>query len=276
MRFSVDHDLHIHSYLSLCSTHGHQTPQKILDYAVKNGLSTICLTDHYWDERVPGAKFGGPFLSEFAIWYAMQNTARTDLALPLPQAENVRFLYGCETEMDINFRIGISREEVERRDFIIVPTTHLHMKDFTIPAQERTNENCAYLWVKRFEKLLDSGLPFHKVGVAHLTCSLFTPEKTPENVVECLSLISNDDMYRLFKRTAACGMGVELNFEPKRFVPYRDEVLRPYRIAAECGCKFYLGSDAHVPSNLDEAKEDFETMVDWLALDEDQKFKIQA
>lgn len=276
MRFQIDHDMHIHSYLSLCSSSGRQVPDLILDYGVKNGLSTLVLTDHYWDERIPGASFRGEYKSSSAIWYSIQNTNRTDLALPLPQAEGVRFLYGCETEMDKHFTIAISREEAERRAFIIVPTTHLHMKNFTVDEADRTNEMCAKLWVTRFEKLLDSGLPFHKVGVAHLTCPLFAPEKTAENAVECLSLIKSEDMYRLFDKTAKCGMGVELNFNAKKAeeIGAVDEVLRPYRIAAECGCKFYLGSDAHIPAELDKAKENFERMVALLALDEDQKFKI--
>ena len=275
MRYQIDHDLHIHSYLSLCSSSGRQTPRKILDYAKANGLSTIVLTDHYWDEKVPGVTFHGPYCSA-RIWYSIQNTARTDLALPLPQAEGVRFLYGCETEMDMNGRIGISAEETKRRDFIIVPTTHLHMKDLSIAAEDRTVEKCAKAWVTRFDALLDSGLPFHKVGIAHLTCPLFAPKKTAENAVECLSLIKSEDMYRLFTKTAKCGMGVELNFNAKKAeeIGAVDEVLRPYRIAAECGCKFYLGSDAHIPAELDAAHENFERMVTLLDLDEEQKFKI--
>ena len=276
MRFQIDHDMHIHSYLSLCSKSGRQVPERILEYGIQNGLSTLVLTDHYWDERVPGASFLGEYKSGSAIWYAIQNTNRTDLALPLPQAQGVRFLYGCETEMDKHFTIAISREEVERRAFIIVPTTHLHMKNFTVDEADRTNENCAKLWVTRFEKLLDSGLPFHKVDVAHLTCPLFAPEKTVENAAECLSLISDDDMYRLFRETAKCGMGVELNFNVQKAEEsgVLDEVLRPYKIAIECGCKFYLGSDAHAPADLDKAMPNFERMVELLALDEDQKFKI--
>lgn len=276
MRFCIDHDLHIHSYLSLCSPSGRQTPDTILNYGVQNGLDTLVLTDHYWDERVPGAPFHGIDTPNSAVWYSIQNTKRTDLALPLPQADGVRFLYGCETDMDKNFTIGISKEEAERRAFIIVPTTHLHMRNFTVAEADRTTEICANLWVKRFQALLASGLPFRKVGVAHLTCQLLAPEKTTENTVECLSLIASDDMYRLFKETASCGMGVELNFNPTSFekIGALDELLRPYRIAAECGCKFYLGSDAHSPAELERAVANFERIISLLDLTEDQKFRI--
>ena len=53
-----------------------------------------------------------------------------------------------------------------------------------------------------------------------------------------------------------------------------DVVLRPYRIAKDCGCKFYCGSDAHHPKNLDCAKARFERAIDMLELTEKDKFII--
>lgn len=55
MRYAYDHDFHIHSALSLCSRDPEQSPERILKYAQDNRLKTVCLTDHFWDERVPGA-----------------------------------------------------------------------------------------------------------------------------------------------------------------------------------------------------------------------------
>lgn len=48
--------------------------------------------------------------------------------------------------------------------------------------------------------------------------------------------------------------------------------MRPYRIAKDCGCKFYLGSDAHHPDELEIAKKQFERMIDLLKLEESDKF----
>jgi len=62
MKYIVDNDLHIHSYLSSCSDDPEQTPEAILSHAKKYGLKTICLTDHFWDSAVPGA----------SEWYAPQ------------------------------------------------------------------------------------------------------------------------------------------------------------------------------------------------------------
>ena len=53
MRYVYDHDLHIHSRISLCSGDPEETNERILQYARDNRLSTICLTDHFWDETIP-------------------------------------------------------------------------------------------------------------------------------------------------------------------------------------------------------------------------------
>ena len=63
MKYIIDHDYHIHSHLSLCSKDPEQTNENILKYAKSRGLSSIVLTDHYWDSAVPGA----------SNWYAQQN-----------------------------------------------------------------------------------------------------------------------------------------------------------------------------------------------------------
>ena len=52
MKFSMDHDLHIHSQLSLCSNDQCRQRRSILEYAKRNNLKSICLTDHFWDERI--------------------------------------------------------------------------------------------------------------------------------------------------------------------------------------------------------------------------------
>ena len=120
--FQMKHDFHIHSQLSSCSRDPEQTTARILQYAEENGFTDICLTDHYWDEDIPGA----------SKWYMPQNTPHLMEAWPLPQSDRVRFHFGCETEMDKYGTIGLSERKMELFDFIIIPTTHLHMADFTI------------------------------------------------------------------------------------------------------------------------------------------------
>ena len=80
-------------------------------------------------------------------------------------------------------------------------------------------------------------------------------------------------MKRLFAKAAKLGLGVELNVGAWELEEDAlPETLRPYRIAAECGCKFYLGSDAHAPDELTVANP--ARVVELLGLEEEQKFKI--
>ncbi len=264
MRYVFDHDLHIHSWISDCSRDPNQTPEAILQYAVDNGLKKICLTDHYWDERIPGA----------SSWYQMQNTAWIDRAKPLPQTEGILFLFGAETDMSADGTIGVDRETAKNLDFIIVPTTHLHMNGFTCRGDEDAAERSA-LYISRFDALLKADLPFEKVGIAHLTCSLMYPN---QNYYEVLDRVSDAEFRRLFTRSAELGLGIELNFAAihKDGTPYSWEkessVLRPYALAKECGCKFYFGSDAHHPAELSSEKQNAETIIDLLSLKESDKF----
>ena len=146
MRFVYDHDLHIHSQLSLCSGDPAQNPARILQYAKDNNLKKIVLTDHYWDERIPGA----------SGWYQKQNTEWTSQWGPLPQEDGIQFLFGAETDMAADGTIGVDRKTMERLDFVIVPTTHLHMGGFTCRGDEDEIER-GRLWVSRYEHLLRLG-----------------------------------------------------------------------------------------------------------------------
>ena len=74
MKFQIDHDLHIHSRLSFCSDDPEQTPEAILRYGEANGMTSLALTDHYWDRAIHGA--GG--------WYRPQDFEHIAEAKPLP------------------------------------------------------------------------------------------------------------------------------------------------------------------------------------------------
>lgn len=264
MKFKIDHDYHIHSYLSKCSSDPLQTTENILKYAEKNGYFDICLTDHFWDEEVKGA-----YYSDF---YDGQNFEHLTSALPLPQSKTVKFFFGCETEIDKNMTLGISKERFHKLDFVIIPTTHLNITSFTIDEADDSLERRAFLYVKRLNKLLDMDLPFEKIGIAHLTCDLMA-NKSPDDHIRVLESISDATFKELFEKLAYKNAGFELNFP---IFSYKKEdlekILRPYRIAKKCGCKFYLGSDAHVTRDFDTAYAKFEAMVDALELTEYDKF----
>ena len=259
MKYVIDHDLHIHSQLSLCSGHPEQTAENILKYAEKMGFRHICLTDHFWDENVPGA----------SNWYKEQNFAHVSKSLPLPKTDGITFDFGCETDFNKLMILGVSREVMDRFAFIIVPTSHLHMPGFTIEPELTAVKERAKYYMARNHALLDKDLPFEKMGLAHFTCDLMD-RGCDGSRDEMLEAISDAEFAEFFERVACVGMGVELNTPVSDC--YSEIALRPYRIAKKCGCKFYFGSDAHSPEGLVSSRADFAVMAEALDLSEDDKF----
>jgi histidinol phosphatase-like PHP family hydrolase len=131
----------------------------------------------------------------------------------------------------------------------------------------------AQVWKKRLEAVLNMPLPFHKIGIAHLTCRLIAP--TRELYLQTLDLLEEEELHRLFAKAAALGVGIELNGVDMKFSDEETEtVLRPYRIAKACGCKFYFGTDAHHPAGLDSARPYFERAIDLLGLKVEDQFVL--
>ena len=268
MKFQIDHDLHIHSKISDCSNDPLQTNERILQYAMANGFKTICLTDHFWDSKVEGA----------SRWYAPQNYDHIKKALPLPQADGIKFLFGCETELSKDLTLAIDKATFKKFDFVIIPTTHFHMSGLTIDPEIRSPEARAKIWVERLRGVLNMDLPFHKIGIAHLTCPLITQKAqgfTDEDYINTLNSIPQKDLDELFIKAAKLGVGIELNFGDVIFdESAEDAIFRIYKTAKECGCKFYLGSDAHHPDRLEKVIPYFQKAIDVLELTEVDKFII--
>ena len=81
-------------------------------------------------------------------------------------------------------------------------------------------------------------------------------------------------MRRLFTKAAALGVGIEINAGDIGYIGDEVEYFKMYKIAKECGCKFYLGSDAHHPYELDLDITLFQRAIDYLGLEESDKFRI--
>ncbi len=261
MKYIADHDFHIHSTVSPCCHDENQTPENILKYGKENGFKKICLTNHLWDEKVNSP----------ARWHEKQRFSCLTQALPLPQGENVEFLFGAEADMDYEYTVGVSEERYNELDFIVIPTTHLHLAGHTVKEKIQTPEEAAEHWVKRLEELLKKDLPWYKTGIAHLTCGHIFKGRTPEVV----KLLDNNVLYNLFQKCSEKGVGIELNMKTLALSQEeKDILLRPYFIAKDCGCKFYLGSDSHKTEALKNAKENFEDIITKLDLKETDKFII--
>ncbi len=261
-KFIVDHDLHMHSQISNCSKDPEQTTENLLKYAEKNGLNTICLTDHYYDPNA-GSDF---------VWHHTQTFENVTKSLPLPQKEGIKFMFGCETDLDMNYVFGVTEDKLDKFEFILASTTHMHINGYTVRGDESPAER-AILWIKRLEHVLNMDLPFYKIGISHLT----TTKICPSDPIKAFSLIPDSEYHRIFALAQKRGVGIELNFDSLNMKEEeKDILLKPYRIAKQNGCKFYLGSDSHHPQHFVNAKKNFENIVEILELTEEDKFKIKA
>ena len=182
MKYIIDNDLHIHTHLSTCANDEAQTPENILKILKAKGYKTVCITDHYWDSEVPCN-------TRYNWWYEEQNFDHIAKSLPLPEDDEVRVLFGCETDLDSAGNVGVPKSRYNDFDFIIISTTHFHHmagEDW----ENCSNKDFATHWTNRFDAVLNMDLPFCKVGIAHLACCLINT-KSREDYLEVISLISD-------------------------------------------------------------------------------------
>ena len=260
MRYQIDHDIHIHSQISPCSRDANQTKEAIFAYGMTLGLKLLCVADHFWDFGVDYEGYPG--------WTDVGNEKWKSI-LPLPQHEKCKFLFGAEVDMNAAEVVGVKKETIDEMDFCIISVGHLWLRSFTIPsdAPELDAQTKKDIYKRRLLLLLNrDDFDFTKIGLGHFTIGFGK---------DCLALFSDDEYREIFSLVAKKGAGVELNFN----VPEGDETalyetLRPYKIAKEVGCKFYLGGDAHHPSDFAKSKVKFEKMIDALGLTEDDKWEF--
>jgi histidinol phosphatase-like PHP family hydrolase len=189
----------------------------------------------------------------------------------LPEGKHCFLLHGAEVDMDMNDNLSASIAEIEAMDFAVIAFSHLHLKNYCVPKDfPEDAETHKKRFLERVHHLLSLDLPFHKTGLAHFTCELLCTAEP----YRCLDLISDAELIDIFTKVRDRGMGVELNFVPDRYKPDDlREVLRPYFIAKNLGCKFYFASDAHHPEGFcGVVKRKMEPIIDLLDLTEEDKF----
>jgi histidinol phosphatase-like PHP family hydrolase len=242
MPLLIDHDVHVHTVLSSCCKDPLQTAANVVSRAAETGLRTIGFADHVWDSRIPGA----------SRWYEPQtldHILRIREEIPA-DTKGVRVLVGCETEYCGGGKAGLSRESAERLDFVLIPTSHFHMKGFTVPESLGGPKEVAALLCERFGEVLDLGLA---TGIAHP----FVPLGFRDRVDDILPLIPDSQFLDLFGRAADLGVAIEASvvmfpsIDHGETAGWHDEaLLRVLTLAKRAGCRFFFASDAHNLSEI--------------------------
>lgn len=264
MRYQLDHDIHIHSYISPCADHDpRQTAEAILGYGMTNGFHLLCVTDHLWDKNGPG---------KCQLWRDQGlDFDKAKEILPLPQADTCRFLFGIEADMDLDGNLALTEKDYDTFDFIILSPSHMHIFRPEIQKGESLIEAHKRCYLARIRQILAKDLPFHKCGLSHFTTELACVSD-PNGLFDA---ITDAEYEEIFGMVAERGMGVELNLDPKYLTA--DEVsfeqhMRPYRIAKKMGCTFYLGGDSHTPDTFATRVPMFRRAAESLGLTEEDKF----
>jgi histidinol phosphatase-like PHP family hydrolase len=216
-----------------------------------NNYRLVGVSDHLWPD------------TRSIIWPALQE---------LPAADCCKMLAGAEVDMDMNGELLLRPDELNNVDYFILALTHLHLLGcVTDPAKAPLSlQDTADYLKERLNKAFAMDLPFERIGLAHFTT---IPVPKGHTIGECLALFSDEEFKSIFSTVAKLGMGVELNFYPHIYDEATlEQVLRPYRIAKQMGCKFYLGGDAHHPETFCHNRRKFEQIVDLLELTEDHKW----
>ncbi len=228
----IEHDLHIHTNLSMCANET-ATVENYINAAKHYNLKKIAFTNHYWDDAIDGANG----------FYMPQNFNHLELIKPdIKKVKDcgIEILFGCEGEYvpQIN-GISITEKTAEKFDFIIIPNSHTHMTMGNAPDKKYH----ADFMVKAYEDIITCSMSKYINAIAH-----------PFNAVCCnyanelFSLISDDTFKRLFDLTAQKNIAIEINMGCIK--KYSNNFanapqLRMFTIAKEAGCKFYFGSDSH-------------------------------
>ncbi len=233
-----NYDIHIHTNLSSCAAKD-ATLDSYLDYAVKNNLECIGISNHMWDSAVPGA----------SRWYSVQNFEHISLLreeIHQKSGDCPKILFGCETEFTHDGVMAISEEVAGQMDYILAPHSHTHM-DFVMPkAVYDTDEKHAAFLVRSFLALVSHPMARYITSVAHP----FSPGTNYAKYNGILSHVTDEQFRECCLAAKEANVFLELNNSV--IIPFLDqdgnfhgEISRFFSVAGECGCKLTWGSDSH-------------------------------
>ncbi len=238
----IQHDIHVHTNLSSCSSDPEQTPENILKKAAELGIRTVGFADHLWCRNIPGA----------SDWYKPQDELHVlKIREQMPaDCHGVKTLVGCESEFT-GTACGIDRQHAALFDFVLIPCSHFHMLDFVRPKEITSAEGLAKLLLEHWSAVLDldvaTGIahPFHVIG----------GDAIMDNI--CRHLRRSEQLRYCLDKSAAKQVSIEINasYFPQLFgraeAGFHDEsIFVLLEQTRRSGCLFHFASDAHELKNF--------------------------
>jgi len=234
---TLNHDLHVHTYLSACCQEKErQRPQSILALAAHMGVRTIGFADHVW---------ANPDLAPSG-WYRPQDGGQiTRLRADLEGlSTGTRVLVGCEAETVAPGKFGIVREFAEGLDFVLLACSHFHMRDFVAQPASPAPRDVADHVLAFFRSGVSSGLA---TAIAHP----LIPLGYVEAFDDAIASMSDGELADAFGLARDHGVAIEITtaFLPSGTHPLFsiETPIRFLTIARQVDCMFTLATDAHGP-----------------------------
>lgn len=235
-------DLHVHTNRSACAPRTTEVAS-YLPCCASEGIRVMGITNHVYADDI---------LHDWGCTERDHVTYLTSLRSELKAAEaasGIRFLLGCEIE---NFAsVGhpnLLPEESLDFDYVLVAASHvLNQRHMYVGYDIETPDGLRALTVERFLSACDLSYP-----VPMAICHPLYPIGCPFQA-EVLDGISDGCLNECFSKAAERHIGIEAHACLYRTgTPLNDEglserYLRLLEAAKSCGCKFYMGSDAHTP-----------------------------
>ena len=165
--------------------------------------------------------------------------------------DGVKFYFGCETEYIGNGTVGLHKDNSTLFDFVLVPPHHFHIPMVRDP-QITELDKLVSLFISRFMEVC--AIPF-AFGIAHP----FVPLGLAGREAEVLKALPEKLLIECFTAARESDKSIEINsacinsLYQKGALEYYENILR---IAADCNCKFHLGSDAHTMSDFSQELHD--------------------
>lgn len=281
-------DVHTHNFFSTCSRDRTGTAARYIEKAAELGLETLGFSNHVWDERAPF-----PVEDGRRDWYYRQSLAFSmQIKTQIPDdTRGVRVLIGAETEYcGMYDALGMTPEGAAELDYLLVPHSHTHMRDFVMPQfpdLAEARRRAAALLAKSFpaetaQKLADR--------LSYDELEPFMPEKRSDHaavlrefLINSFGSLMENESFR--KISGMIPVSVAHPFQPVNDGELSKEIMdgitdetlcgllskaaklgvgieinpncgkpeyvRFNRLAKECGCKFTPGSDTHSAAGLE-------------------------